>query len=96
MAGQRIGPVRHMIGIESVILVALIVTNILQLRTQVFVPPGVRRMVRAEAADQRLQRSRLAGRPFLAPVLAGGWPGCRVRRGRHRHAAGRRRQRHAD
>ncbi|MGQ0637443.1 MAG: MotA/TolQ/ExbB proton channel family protein [Planctomycetaceae bacterium] len=69
------GPFGAMIGIESVILVALIVTNILQLRMQVFVPPEF-----VEAFEQKLQAKDYQGAyelarkddSFLARVLAGG------------------------
>lgn len=69
------GPFGAMIGIESIILVALIATNILQLRMENFVPPPF-----VESFEQKLQAKDYQGAyelakkddSFLSRVLAGG------------------------
>jgi len=69
------GPFGIMIGLESFVLVGLIITNVLQMRLPVFVPPEF-----VEAFEQKLQSKDYQGAyelakkdgSFLAKVLAGG------------------------
>jgi biopolymer transport protein ExbB len=69
------GPFGVMIGIESFLLVGLIITNIMQLRMPIFIPPGF-----VEAFEQKLQAKDYQGAyelakkddSFLARILAGG------------------------
>jgi biopolymer transport protein ExbB len=69
------GPFGVMIGIESFLLVGLIITNIMQLRMPIFIPPGF-----VEGFEQKLQAKDYQGAyelakkddSFLARILAGG------------------------